>query len=71
LVSFSPFEFVFWIISGWLILGRLYPTGCRLMKETRPPQSTQEQQMPAALYAGYRNSLLSLIALFAVYSSGD
>ncbi len=67
LVSFSPFEFVFWIVSGWLMLGLLYPTGCRLMKETRLHQSLIEKQVPATLYAGYRNSLLSLIVLFAVY----
>ena len=67
LLSFSPFEFVFWIASGWLMLGLLYPARCRAMKETRLDPSLQLAQVPTTLYAAYRNSLLSLIVLFAIY----
>lgn len=63
---FEPVEVLFWFVSGWLLLGLLYPSSSRSMKES-PPDGLSGPRRVAPLVLAYRNSLLSLIALFAIY----
>lgn len=66
MMKFDIPEGVFWIVSAWLILGLLYPTCCRVLKE-KTPQELVATPRPARLFHALRNSLISVIVLFAFY----
>lgn len=59
-------QILFWIASGWLILGLLYPSAARIFPECKAISEGQTPQQ-YALYAAFRNTLLALIVLFASY----
>ncbi|MEM7476535.1 MAG: DUF4153 domain-containing protein [Planctomycetota bacterium] len=59
-------QLAFWFGSAWLMLGMLYPAGKWLLQEVTPP-ADREETREAALYAAYRNTLLSVIILFSGY----
>ena len=65
-VDIQAGEAVFWILSGWLVLGMLYPAGRWLLRE-EPPTTVLQPLQESHLYAPYRNTLLSVIALFIAY----
>lgn len=66
--QFGILEFLFWIVSAWLMLGMLYPVGRWLMKEKRPEQ-LEGARCEFRLYEAYRNTLISVVVLFALYLS--
>lgn len=59
-------EAILWFASGFFLLGLLYPARAMLLAEKRPAEL---QQVPALskMYLAYRNTLMSVILLFAVY----
>lgn len=65
LFGLSMPQFVFWCGSGWLLLGLAFPKSMRTWDETRPVGQTEAGD--SILYAAARNSLMSVIGLFAVY----
>lgn len=54
-----------WILSGWLLLGMLYPARRWLMREAAP--DSLGKNTPTRLYQPYRNTLWSVNFLFAGY----
>ncbi len=59
-------EAIFWIVGGSVFLGLLYPAKSVLLKE-QEPQQLKAAAEPAPLYYAYRNTLFSVIVLFAIY----
>ena len=66
LQRFGILDFLFWIVSAWLMLGMLYPVGRWLMEEKRPME-LEGERTPFRLYEAYRNTLISVVVLFAFY----
>jgi uncharacterized protein DUF4153 len=66
LSHFSVLEFVFWGVVAWLVVGLLRPAlvGGEIPSATANANRTQQ---PSALYGAYRNTLLTVIGLFAAY----
>ncbi len=64
--GFNVGEAVLWLFSGFLLLGLLYPAQVFLFAERKPAELVQEPE-PSGLYLAFRNTLFSVIALFAVY----
>ena len=66
---FSILEVAFWFASGWFVVGLLRPTATESSDESA--SSNRDSQAMAAslapLYSAYRNTLLTVIGLFAVY----
>ena len=64
----GPMEVVFWFVIAWLAGGLM-----RMLRLTPPSQETQEvtdasaEPRASPLYEVHRNSLIGLVALFAVY----
>ena len=74
MLRFSPsgWEVIFWLAVFWIAIGLLRPVvGRTLSKEMSSGRATvsdrAEAISPSPLYAAFRNTLLTVIALFAVY----
>ncbi|MFM9960551.1 MAG: DUF4153 domain-containing protein [Planctomycetaceae bacterium] len=69
LIHFSLVEVAFWIGTAWFFVGLLRPTRAEPTEE--PLASSQaaatSQSALAPLYSAYRNTLLTVIGLFAAY----
>jgi hypothetical protein len=65
----APWEFVFWAVVLWISVGLLRP----LVGRPRSPSfldnesTATEDSSPSPLYAAFRNTLLTVIVLFAIY----
>jgi Domain of unknown function (DUF4173) len=66
LTGFNIGEAVLWFGSGFLMLGLLYPARVMLLAEKKPAELDQTPAL-SGVYLAYRNTLLSVILLFAVY----
>lgn len=66
LTGIEFFEVTFCVLSGWLILGLLYPARHWMWREQTPKEVTQAADT-APLFLAYRNTLWSVIGLFALY----
>ena len=66
LTGFHVGEAVLWLSSGFLLLGLLYPAQAFLLAERKPAELEQVPEL-SGIYLAFRNSLLSVIVLFAVY----
>ncbi len=69
---FSMLEVVFWGVVAWLALGLVRPRWLRPMAtvaEASVVEATlvSEQETPSKLFAPFRNTLLAVVGLFAVY----
>lgn len=69
LLQWSAAEVVFWVAAAWIGTGLLRQASsgadvARLDQDERPPA---EPQRPAPLYAAFRNTLVTVIILFAAY----
>ncbi len=65
-VHFSILEIPFWIGTAWITVGLLRPLETfGVFARPRPTSALAPQ--PAVLYPAFRNTLVCLIALFAVY----
>ncbi|MCA9128285.1 MAG: DUF4173 domain-containing protein [Planctomycetales bacterium] len=60
----EPTQLLFWTASAWILIGLLYPALLKTFPE-RDEQISSSQ--PAMMYSAYRNSLFSLVSLFAIY----
>ncbi len=68
LVHFSFFEIAFWIVALWFFVGLLRPSASESHDSSAIDRTGSEWvHAPAPMYAAYRNTLLTVIALFAVY----
>lgn len=66
----SPPEVAFWCACAWLTAGLLRPlTGFGVAGDNEAQRTTEPATRlePAPLYAAYRNTLVGLVVLFAVY----
>jgi Domain of unknown function (DUF4173) len=66
LTGFSIGEAMLWLASAFLLLGLLYPARATLLVERRPAELDQVPAL-SEMFLAYRNTLLSMILLFAVY----
>lgn len=66
---FSILEIAFWFASGWFVVGLLRPTTTESPDEMAPSNRDSQAMAasPAPLYSAYRNTLLTVTGLFAVY----
>lgn len=64
LMRLDGMEILFWIMSAWLVLGLAYPATTRVLQAR---EGVRREAVPYTGYKAVRNSLLSVIALFAVY----
>jgi hypothetical protein len=73
IIDFSPDlgEMVFWFVVLWVSVGLLRPVIKRSLYEEAPPgvplPEKGEIREPTFLYSAYRNTLLTVIGLFALY----
>ena len=67
MAHFSIFEVAFWIVTAWLTLGLLRPWSGALQSHFQTVEPEARKPAPAPLYAAFRNTLLTVIGLFAVY----
>ena len=66
---FSFLEVAFWVGTAWFVVGLLRPTPAESL-ESSPPGNREPQVAAASsapLYLAYRNTLLTVIGLFAAY----
>jgi len=67
----EPAEVVFWLVCAWIAIGMLRPLLSRPLLEEwerRPPQvKAGGAPSPSPLYSACRNTLLTVIVLFAIY----
>ncbi|MEZ6054631.1 MAG: DUF4153 domain-containing protein [Planctomycetaceae bacterium] len=63
--GFSMWEVAFWCVSLWISMGLLRPIFPSLISKTSPDEALPIAESP--LYAPFRNTLLTVIGLFAVY----
>lgn len=67
-IHFSVLEIPFWIGTAWITVGLLRPLErVYVAGLSRARDSATSVPQPAALFPAFRNTLLSVIALFAVY----
>ncbi len=66
LTGFHVGEAMLWLSSGFLLLGLLYPAHAFLLAERKPAELEQVPEL-SGMYLACRNTLLSVIVLFAVY----
>ena len=64
--TFEVVQGIFWMVSGLVLLGLLYPAQVGLWMERQPAELSGTKK-PAVMYSAFRNTLLSVIVLFAVY----
>lgn len=64
----QPLEVLFWLVAGWVTIGLLRPViDSRDAPDETRPAGVIRPQVPAALYAAFRNTLIVVIVLFAAY----
>jgi len=66
----QPLEFSFWLAVFWIVVGLLRPAMDRLQADSSSDESSTDETAPATdayLYPAFRNTLVTLIVLFAVY----
>ncbi len=63
--DFDPWQVVFWIASGWLAMGLIYPAAGYLIPSRTMP--TLAQATPSDNYIAVRNMMISVVLLFAGY----
>ncbi len=69
LSAFSFWEVCFWVATAWFFVGLLRPMAAEPL-ESLPPSNREPlvaTACPAPLYSAYRNTLLTVIGLFAAY----
>ena len=66
LIHFSLLEVTFWVATAWFVVGLLRPTPAEPVEETLEPSATTTSA-PAPLFSAYRNTLVTVIGLFAAY----
>lgn len=66
LTGFNVGEGMLWLGSGFVLLGLLYPARVLLLTE-RSPSELDKPLGQSSLYAAFRNTLISVIVLFAIY----
>ena len=64
LMRFSTAEFIFWLVVAWLTGGLIRPYVAPLMSETTSRPAPDGE---APLYKAFRNTLLTVIAVFVAY----
>lgn len=69
LIHFSFLEVAFWVAAAWFFVGLLRPTPAEPAVGPLAPDraATTATSGPAPLYSAYRNTLVTVIGLFAVY----
>ena len=67
MAHFSLFEVLFWGVTAWLSLGLLRPWAGALQSPLPAVEPDSQKPAPAPLYAAFRNTLLTVIGLFAFY----
>lgn len=67
MANFSLLEVAFWLVTAWLSLGFLRPWAGALPRPDRPAASESPKPAVAPLFTAFRNTLLTVIGLFAVY----
>lgn len=74
LIDFSPhpLEMMFWLAVGWIAIGMLRPLLSRPLFEAleigaRDVKDVAVAQSPSPLYAAARNTLVTVLVLFAIY----
>ena len=76
LIHFSLIEIAFWVATAWFVVGLLRPTTAEPAVGPLAPSAVLETPRggseatptgPAPLYSAYRNTLLTVIGLFAAY----
>ncbi|MDP6554987.1 MAG: DUF4173 domain-containing protein [Pirellulaceae bacterium] len=67
MANFSPLEVIFWLVTAWLSLGLLRPWSGTLQSNILADRPAPQKPAPAPLFAAFRNTLLTVIGLFAVY----
>ncbi len=69
LIHFSFLEVAFWVAAAWFFVGLLRPTPVEPSVGPLAPHraETTLTSGPAPLYSAYRNTLVTVIGLFAVY----
>ena len=63
----SVFEMLFWAWVFWITISVLRPTTWISAQLVEPRQDVDEQTIESPSYGAFRNTLLSVIGLFAVY----
>ena len=66
LYRFSAYEVIAWFVVGWLGFGIMRPTIDRMIHQWGDEDNAIESK-PSPLYAPFRNTLFTVIGLFAVY----
>ncbi|MBM4088280.1 MAG: DUF4173 domain-containing protein [Planctomycetes bacterium] len=70
LIRYSPHptEILFWLAMAWVVVGMLRPVASKpLFGESLPDGKRFVTGSPAPLYAACRNTLITVIVLFAIY----
>lgn len=67
LSQFSVLEVLFWAVVAWIAVGLMRPAAFRTAHAAAEVVNAQVQAAPAALYSAFRNTLLTVIVLFAGY----
>ncbi len=65
LQDMDPFQVVFWIVSAWIAMGLCYPAAEYLWHSQ--PAAGGQSFAPSDNYVAVRNTLISVVLLFAVY----
>ncbi len=65
-------EIVFWLVAAWLSIGLIRPVTARIAGEEETGGSPfagalRGKRQPSPLYSAFRNTLLTVIVLFAIY----
>lgn len=67
LKNFTFGELTFWCAVAWLTAGVLSPLSTDVLKGLAPPSESPATGESSQMYVAFRNTLVSLILLFAVY----
>ncbi|MBI1344748.1 DUF4173 domain-containing protein [bacterium] len=67
LIHFSILEIPFWIAAAWISVGLLRPLSGSGEARRRGNSTVNTESQSAALFAAFRNTLLTVIVLFVVY----
>ena len=67
LFQFSPFEILFWLAVAWLTGGFLRPVVDRAVFAPGRSVDTSTESRQSPMYDAFRNTLLTVIVLFAAY----
>ena len=67
LAAFAPLEVLFWIAAGWISVGLIRPARANGEQAASDEAALPAEHAPAPLLSAFRNTLLTVITLFAVY----